>query len=82
VPVGFAQGAHPPDGHEPGEGTLSQLILSAEHFLGHALIEYMTRSHQERPHQGMGNIVLMPANSPKHDASMRYREPLGGLLQY
>ncbi len=45
-------------------------------------MEYMTHYHQERPHQGMGHIVLMPASNPKHDTSRRYREPLGGLLQY
>jgi hypothetical protein len=62
--------------------TLSQLILFEEHSLRHALMEYTTHYHQERPHQGMGNIVLMPASSPKHDESMRCRERLGGLLQY
>jgi hypothetical protein len=46
------------DGYEPGEEALSQLILFAERFLGHALIEDMTHYHQGRPHQGMGNIVL------------------------
>src|ERR671927_145337 len=37
----------------------------------------MTRSHPERPHRGMSHIVLMPANSPKHDTSRRYWEALG-----
>jgi hypothetical protein len=50
--------------------------------LGHALMEYMAHYHQEHPHQGPGHIVLMPASSLKQDASMRCREPFGGLLQY
>jgi len=42
---------------------------------------YMTHHHQECPDQGMGHIILMPASIPKHDTSMRCREPLGGRLQ-
>jgi len=71
-----------PDGHAPGEEALAQLILFAEHVLGQVRIAYMTYSHQEHPHQDMGHIVLRLASSPKHGAAMRYRELLGGLLQY
>jgi putative transposase len=42
------------------EEVLSQLILFGEQSLRHALKGYMTHFHQERPHQGKGNVVLMP----------------------
>src|SRR5262245_29602862 len=43
---------------------LSRLILFGEHSLRHVLRSYMAHYHQERPHQGRGNMILMPA--PDH----------------
>ena len=43
------------------EEALSQLILFGERALRHALTEYITHYHTERPHQGKENSVLMPA---------------------
>jgi transposase InsO family protein len=66
------------------EGTLSRLILFGERSLWHALTEYMSHFHYERPHQGKSNVVPIPA--PRHGAvregSLQCRERLGGLLQY
>jgi transposase InsO family protein len=63
---------------------LSRLILFGEQSLGYALNEYVTHYHTERPHQGKGNVVLMP--SPPHRAEwhgpIRCHERLGGLLKY
>jgi putative transposase len=42
---------------------LSRLILFGERSLRYALHEYVTHYHQERPHQGKGNVVLMPSLS-------------------
>jgi Integrase core domain/Homeodomain-like domain len=39
---------------------LSRLILFGEPALRHALTEYITHFHQERPHQAKGNVVLSP----------------------
>jgi transposase InsO family protein len=63
---------------------LSQLILFRERALRHALKEYVTHYHQEHPHQGMGNVILMPATRPltAQQNSMRCHKRLGGLLQY
>jgi putative transposase len=63
---------------------LSQLILFGEHALRHALRSDVSHYHQERPHQGKGNMILMPApdHSQEHDRPVRYRERLGGLLTY
>jgi transposase InsO family protein len=66
------------------EEALARLILFGERSLRHALTEYVAHFHQERPHQGKGNVVLMPA--PEHlktyGNSLRCRERLGGLLKY
>jgi putative transposase len=63
---------------------LSRLILFGERSLRYALNEYIIHYHAERPHQGKGNMVLMP--SPPHrgerQGPIRCRERLGGLLKY
>src|SRR5262245_6708928 len=68
------------------EEALSQLILFGERSLWHALKEYVTHFHQERPHQGKDNVVLMPASAQaqgtKHGSPIHCRERLGGLLKY
>jgi hypothetical protein len=43
------------------EEVLSRLILLGESSLQHVLAEYLVRFHQERPHQGKDNVVLMPS---------------------
>jgi putative transposase len=66
------------------EEALSRLILFGERALWHALSAYTTHYHQERPHQGKGNVLLMSGASTKqkHDGPIRCRERLGGLLKY
>ena len=66
------------------EEALSRLLLFGERSLWHALSAYSIHYHQERPHQGKGNVVLLPA--PEHvrhcGKPIRCREKLGGLLKY
>jgi transposase InsO family protein len=66
------------------EEALSRLILFGERTLRHALTEYVTHVHQERPHQGQGNVVLLPAahQSQRHTGQIHCHERLGGLLKY
>ena len=66
------------------EECLSRLILFGERSLRHVLTEYVTHFHQERPHQGKGNVILMPAarDRPQHGCPLRCYERLGGLLKY
>jgi transposase InsO family protein len=66
------------------EECLARLILFGEGALQHALKEYVTHFHQERPHQGKGNVVLMPVRRhvTTHDGPIRCRERLGGLWRY
>jgi transposase InsO family protein len=66
------------------EEALSHLILFGERALWHVLTEYTAHYHGERPHQGKGNVVLMPVpnHHPRRAAPLRCRERLGGLLKY
>ena len=64
--------------------TLSRMILFGERSLWHVLKEYVTHFHHERPHQGKGNVVLMPVPryEPAQEGALQCRERLGGLLTY
>jgi transposase InsO family protein len=66
------------------EECLSLLLLFGERSLRHVLTEYVTHFHQERPHQGKDNRILMPAahDRPLHGGPIRCYKRLGGLLQY
>jgi putative transposase len=66
------------------EEALSRMILFGEASLRHVLNEYVDHYHQERNHQGKGNVLLFPSSRPAggDDGPMRCRERLGGLLKY
>ena len=67
------------------EECLSKLILFGEASLRRVLREYVTHFHQERNHQGKGNVLLFPLkqpSSPRPERSVCCRERLGGLLKY
>jgi putative transposase len=66
------------------EECLARLILFGERSLRHALSEYGSHYHQERPHQGKDNVVLMPAANDRQqrDSPIQCRERRGGLLKY
>ena len=63
---------------------LSRMILFGEDSLRHVLNAYMDHYHQERNHQGKGNVPLSPQPRPegRNDGLIQYRERLGGLLKY
>jgi hypothetical protein len=66
------------------EEALSRLILCGERSLRDALTAYVAHYHGERPHQGIGNVVLMPVTThgQSDDDPIHCRERLGGLLKY
>ncbi len=67
------------------EEALSKLILLGEASLRHVLREYLTHFHQERNHQGKGNVLLFPSSQAPttcRNQSVCCRERLGGLLKY
>ena len=63
---------------------LSQLILFGERSLCHVLSDDVTHYHAERPHQGKGNVILLPAakGEPDLNSPIVWRGRLGGLLNY
>jgi putative transposase len=66
------------------EECLSRWILFGERSLRRTLTEYVTHFHQERPHQGKGNVILLPATHARQQPArpIRCYERLGGLLKY
>ncbi len=65
------------------EECLSKLILFGEASLRRAVAQFEAHFHEERPHQGKGNVILFPS-SKENDVGgpIRCRERLGGLLKY
>ena len=62
---------------------LSRLIPIGQGMLRRALREYGAHFHQERNHQGLGNVLIMPDASSKHRGGPVIRRArLGGLLNY
>jgi len=65
------------------EEVLSRLILLGEGALRQVLNEYGTHYHQECPHKGKGNELMMPLAGQEiwGTTSNRTRERLGDLLK-
>jgi putative transposase len=63
---------------------LSEMTLFGERSLRHVLGEYLTHYHEERPHQGKGNVILFPSAraEPGSEGTIECQERLGGLLKY
>jgi putative transposase len=64
---------------------LSKLILLGESSLRNALREFVGHYHEERNHQGKGNVLLFPAEGQRlgsREGPIRCKERLGGLLKY
>jgi putative transposase len=67
------------------EECLSKLILLGEGSLRRALRDYQAHYHEERNHQGKGNLLLFPLQTPAvpgKQEQVRCRERLGGLLKH
>jgi putative transposase len=51
--------------------------------LWRALSQYVDHYHEERNHQGKGNVLLFPRNRDlDRERRVQCRERLGGLLRY
>jgi putative transposase len=63
---------------------LSKKILFGENALRHVLYEYVEHYHEERPHQGKGNVILFPLPRPQagNEGPIACHERLGGLLKF
>jgi len=62
---------------------LDRIVPLGEVHLRTAIREYVTHYHRERPHQGLGNELILPDEGPPpaHGVVCR-RERLGGLLNH
>jgi transposase InsO family protein len=65
------------------ESCLDRLILFGEASLRRAVREFAAHYHEERNHQGLGDVLIVPVRgqTPTHDR-VACRERLGGLLKY
>lgn len=64
--------------------TLSRVMLVGDSSLRHVLSAYVEHYHQERCHQGLGNVMPFRARQAANDREgpLECRERLGGLLKY
>ena len=61
---------------------LDRLILFDEKAMRNAVGQYLAHYHAERPHQGLGNELIMPFKEPPAlNANIESSERLGGLLR-
>ncbi|MBM4319817.1 MAG: transposase family protein [Deltaproteobacteria bacterium] len=62
---------------------LSRIVLLGEAHLRVAIGQYLEHYHGERPHQGLGNrLILQPDKPTAATGPVRCRERLGGILSY
>jgi len=68
------------------EECLDRLILFGEGSLQWTIDQYVEHYHEERPHQGKGNVILVPAettdSAPTRAGPVSCRQRLGGLLKF
>ena len=64
------------------EDALSRLVLFGEDSLRRTLLEFLSHYHEERNHQGVGNVLLFPVGEPANDGPVACKERLGGLLKF
>ncbi len=64
---------------------MSRLVLFGEAGLRRALIEFVAHYHEERNHQGKGNMLLFPpakTSSLPENGPIECKQRLGGMLKY
>ena len=62
---------------------LERMIFFGEKSLRRAVAAYLDHYHEERNHQGLGNLIIKPGDEVGRDeGDIQCRERLGGLLRY
>ena len=67
---------------------LDHFLILGERHLAHLVKEFLTHYHEERPHQGRGNVPLPDADQPQPrilkfpTGAVKCRKRLGGLLKH
>ena len=57
-------------------------MLLGEGHLRAAVREFLGHYHEERPHQGLGNVLIAPKTTVIGTGQVTCRERLGGLLKF
>jgi transposase InsO family protein len=64
-------------------GVLNKIIIADVAGLEAACAEFLAHYHDERPHQGLGNILINPPAAPQPAAGVVVRhDRLGGLIHH
>ena len=64
---------------------MSRLVLFGEEGLLRTLNEFVAHYHEERNHQGKGNLLLFPSaerSSLAGGGAIECKQRLGGMLKY
>jgi transposase InsO family protein len=62
---------------------VDRMVVFGEGSLRRALAEVETLYNQERPHQGLGNTIILPEfDEPPKQGTIECRSRLGGMLNY
>ena len=62
---------------------VDQMIFFGESSLRRAMAEVETFYNRERPHQGIGNTIILPeVDKPPKEGTIECRSRLGGMLNY
>ena len=65
------------------EECLERMVLFGERSLQVAVAEFLSHFHAERNHQGIGNLLIAPAEEVgRRTGKIACRERLGGWLRY
>jgi hypothetical protein len=65
------------------ESCLRRLILVGDASLRRAVREFVAHYHDERNHQGLGNVLIFPSRvQARRDDPIVCRARLGGLLKF
>ncbi len=60
----------------------NQMIFFGKTMLDYATKIYLEHLHEDRPHQGLGNDLILPfAKPPNSEAEIIVTKRLGGLLK-
>ena len=62
---------------------LSRMVFFGERSLRRALSQFIEHFHEERNHQGLGNVIPFPTREQAADVGeVKCKERLGGLLEF
>ena len=61
---------------------LDHFLVFGDKHLDYLVREYVEHCHTERPHQGLGNRLVLGGPPPATEGQVQCRTRLGGLLKH